>query len=134
MFVSLSRADRAVVVDAFLLAIPVELGLRCIGFARLVKLIDKTCESRRPRHSLVDVERAAGLVERVSRFYPFEATCLRKSLVLWWLLKRRGVPARLRLGVRTLDGFEAHAWVECDGRPVFDGDLAHRFAPLPLEL
>jgi len=37
-------------------------------------------------------------------------------LALWWLLRRHGVSAELRLGARKQSNrFEAHAWVELDG-------------------
>jgi len=42
----------------------------------------------------------------------------------------QGVPAELRIGVRTQEGFSAHAWVEVGGQPVNDApDVAERFAP-----
>jgi hypothetical protein len=46
-------------------------------------------------------------------------TCLEQSLVLWYLLQRQRIPARFRIGVRTVAGkFEAHAWVEYEGTPL----------------
>jgi len=45
-----------------------------------------------------------------------QATCLRQSLVVWFLLRRRGLPAELRIGARKVeDRLEAHAWVESNG-------------------
>ena len=45
----------------------------------------------------------------------FHTNCLEQSLVLWWLLRRRGIAADLRIGARKdSDRFEAHAWVEFD--------------------
>ena len=39
--------------------------------------------------------------------------CLPRSLVLWFLLHRRRIDARIHMGVRQLDGaLDAHAWVE----------------------
>jgi hypothetical protein len=57
--------------------------------------------------------------------------CLTRSLFLQWLLRRRGVNAELRIGVRKEQGqFEAHAWVEYEGRPINDApDVSKRFAP-----
>jgi hypothetical protein len=51
----------------------------------------------------------------------YEAACLSESLVLWWLLRSRGIGADLRLGVRTILGpFESHAWVEYKGAVLND--------------
>ena len=45
---------------------------------------------------------------------PYNAKCLKASLVAWWLLKRRGITANLRIGVnRDSKKFSgAHAWLE----------------------
>ena len=60
---------------------------------------------------------------------PVRATCLRRSLLLWWLLRRDGIETVVRVGVNHDDGsFNAHAWVEYLGRPVNDADdIALRF-------
>ena len=51
-----------------------------------------------------------------ARHLPFQPNCLEQSLALWWLLRRRGIPADLRIGVRKdAANFEAHAWVEAGG-------------------
>jgi hypothetical protein len=64
--------------------------------------------------------------------YP-HATCLKRSLILLRLLRKRGIPAELRLGVRKVDDdFSAHAWIECAGRTLLDGGIAHLYSTLPL--
>ena len=69
-------------------------------------------------------------VDRAGRYVP-GGTCLPKSLALAWMLRRRGVSAAVRIGVRTAGGFEAHAWVEVEGvaLPAPDG-AADRFAAI----
>jgi hypothetical protein len=52
------------------------------------------------------------------------ASCLTRSLVLQWVLARRGIGTELQVGVRNEgDGLQAHAWLECGGVPV--NDTAH---------
>jgi len=60
---------------------------------------------------------------------PVRATCLRRSLLLWWLLRRDGIETVLRVGVNRESGtLHAHAWVEYLGRPLNDADdIALRF-------
>ena len=61
--------------------------------------------------------RIAHLVSIAARHGPYRATCLRRSLALWWLLRRRGIPAEIRIGVRKDQGkLDAHAWVEHNGQ------------------
>ncbi|MGD8367160.1 MAG: lasso peptide biosynthesis B2 protein [Desulfobacterales bacterium] len=60
-------------------------------------------------------------VNRRMRIFP--ATCLVESITLWWMLRRRKIPADLRIGVRTITGaFESHAWVELHGTVLNDID------------
>lgn len=54
-------------------------------------------------------------------------SCLAKSLTLWWLLRREGIPADLRIGIRKEnEQFEAHAWVEHDGAALNEPEDHHR--------
>ena len=65
--------------------------------------------------------RLGWLVNIAARHGPYSATCLRQSLALWWLLRRRGLPAELRIGVGKEDArMRAHAWVELAGRVIND--------------
>jgi hypothetical protein len=61
-------------------------------------------------------------VVRTLRVLPADSRCLMRSLVLIRLLARRGIDAKLVLGVapgEQRDRF-AHAWVEYHGRPLLD--------------
>jgi hypothetical protein len=52
---------------------------------------------------------------------PFGGRCLQRSLVLGWLLRRRSIESRLRIGVlKGTDAIAAHAWVEVAGEPAND--------------
>jgi hypothetical protein len=60
--------------------------------------------------------RVTALAEAAFRRLPYHPTCLRRSLTLWWLLRRRGIDGELRIGVRKVgDRLEAHAWVQYQG-------------------
>jgi hypothetical protein len=66
-------------------------------------------------------ERLARFVEIASRHGLWRPTCLARSLVLCSLLRRRGLPAQLRIGVsKEKDGLRGHAWVELAGRVIND--------------
>lgn len=60
--------------------------------------------------------RCAATVSIAARHGLVKANCLPRSILLWWLLRRRGIEADVQIGVRLSDrGLEAHAWVERDG-------------------
>jgi hypothetical protein len=57
----------------------------------------------------------ASAVVRTLAPLPGDTRCLARSLVLTRLLARRGIPATLVIGTRTVPDFLAHAWVEHEG-------------------
>jgi hypothetical protein len=79
----------------------------------------------------------ARMVEAAARHGLYRATCLPRSLILWSLLRRRGIAGDLCIGVRKDRGrLEAHAWVELRGAVLNDrDDVCNRFAafdrPIP---
>ncbi|HKV27399.1 MAG TPA: lasso peptide biosynthesis B2 protein [Candidatus Acidoferrales bacterium] len=81
--------------------------------------------------NLAEVHSAARMVDAASRRGIVRGNCLSRSIVLWWLLRRRGIPTQLRIGARkTGNVFEAHAWVEMAGLPINDSeDVQTRYTP-----
>lgn len=112
-------------------------SLRLLGFKRsrdLLAWLSRPSRSQSPAHppatTAETAHRIARLVGIAAYHGPYRATCLRRSLALWWLLRRRGIPAELRIGVRKDgDAFQAHAWVEHAGMALNDRvDVYLRFA------
>lgn len=62
--------------------------------------------------------RLGNAVDRTLSVLPTDSRCLVQSLVLTRLLSARGVPSTLVIGAHSTAQFEAHAWVEYQGRPV----------------
>ncbi|QQS42003.1 MAG: lasso peptide biosynthesis B2 protein [Acidobacteriota bacterium] len=65
------------------------------------------------------VEYTAAAVRAVSSFVP-RASCLTQAISTSVILRRRGLPSRIRIGVdkEKAPEFEAHAWVEVADRIV----------------
>lgn len=114
----------------------ISLALRLAGFARTHRSLGRLHAPAANTPSSAE-EVAAG-VALAARALPWHPRCLERSLALIFLLRRRGLPARLRIGVRKAAGegrqgvsppaIEAHAWVEVAGRVVGDGaDVHERF-------
>jgi hypothetical protein len=59
-------------------------------------------------------------------------TCLAQSLAAQVLLTRRGYPTLLHIGVVRGEGgqFQAHAWVESEGKIVIGGSDLEHYTPL----
>jgi hypothetical protein len=110
---ALSRSDWQLLAEAVAAAVALEVGLRVFPFNRLLAW----CDGSHRKHGstapedVYDACRRA--VDRAYRWMPVSQTCLKHSLVLYRLLRRRGLAVRFRLGVRRdRESIGAHAWVE----------------------
>jgi hypothetical protein len=105
----------------------VKLAIRGFGFATTLRAIRRLANNHVTAAPVAEGE-AAEIAQRVARaaaFYPGKALCLEQSMVVYFLLLRRRAPVELRIGVQP-HGFRAHAWVEYDGRPVYENGEATR--------
>jgi hypothetical protein len=131
-FLRLHGYERRIVLAAAAGLVTTWLGLRLAGFRRwhrALEWIALTTAKPLDTTSAGVVERAreiAGLVAAAARNLPWRMYCLEQSLVVWWLLRRRGIPATLRMGGRKEgERFEAHAWVELEGANLSDSDTEY---------
>lgn len=62
--------------------------------------------------------------DAVTRTRPLRTACLERALVRYGLLRGQGYPATFVVGVCSggADGFQAHAWVTLDDRPIMERD------------
>ncbi|HIE94984.1 MAG TPA: lasso peptide biosynthesis B2 protein [Acidobacteria bacterium] len=126
-----SLRDCIVLAEAMALAVRVDLGLRSLSPRTLISRLGRTSGRRPALVAELDPRRAARLVAAISALY--RMPCLEQSLILFGILRRRGIPAELRIGVRRAgDGLNAHAWIEHEGRRLLDGGIADEYTTLPL--
>ncbi len=115
-----ARPARAWLLPSWWVVLTVVLSRRLLGFARLHALLH-----RLPRHGRRrDVAAARALsaaVDRAARFQPGRAECLERSAAALALLRLRGWPAEMVIGVQPRP-FVAHAWVELEGHVLNDRD------------
>ena len=106
------------------------LGLRVLGLPRLQARLERAKKPVCPAITLTEIRALGELVYIAARHTLGPRTCLTRSLLLGWLLRRRGVESQLRIGVRLTQGvLDAHAWVECEGVPVNDrANVSAQFA------
>jgi len=134
-FLELSAADRVLLLKLWLLLPLVAVLLRLLDYPRTLRLLSRwlpaaPLQNESPEASLPYALRLGRLTRIAGRYVPTNGSCLRQSLLVWWLLRRKGLPAELRIGVSKQEGFSAHAWVEVASQPVNDApDVTERFAP-----
>jgi|GEM_PF-359310 len=133
----LSGLERRLLLQACLCLPLVALGLRGLGLRRLHVLVGRAAPGRARLAagpaSVTWAQAAERSVQAAARLGPRPATCLERSWVLWWFLRRAGIAGELVIGVRKCgDRLAAHAWVELDGVPLNDApDVAQHFPPFP---
>ena len=136
-FCRLAWSERWLLFQALFLLTVTAVSLRLLGFRRWQAVLARFTPARgvsasRPADALVQQGCAAARIMKMAAARgPCRTNCLQQSLVLWWLLRRRGIDADLRIGVRKEAGqFEAHAWVELAGVVLSDDmDVYQRFTP-----
>ena len=102
---------------ALLALIYIDILMR-LRFRRLYDVL-RTCPKSSARLDAGTLRQICRCVNRAASAYFKRAWCLQRSAACVYLLRRRGIPAQLVLGVRTFP-FEAHAWAELDGQVLND--------------
>jgi hypothetical protein len=75
-------------------------------------------------------QKIARMVSIAANHSFYSANCLKKSLLIWWLLSRKGIVIELKIGVnKDTSDFNAHAWVEYRGNVLMDTtDVGQQFS------
>jgi hypothetical protein len=130
---SFTWSERALFAQAFVLLPVVALALRWLGLGPLQRIIVRLSRTQQgvPRDQSASIRTNVWAVAAAARHAPLDSNRLERSLLLWWLLRRRGVAAVVRIGVRKDAGLlQAHAWIEVDGQVVADRiDVGAHFTP-----
>jgi hypothetical protein len=130
-FKALERSAQSLFLRAIVLLPLVSLSLRWRGFratrAALERFPPKANVEQEAATLSERAEQTAHMVNLADRRGVVHPSCLAKSLTLWWLLRREGLSADLRIGIRREnEKFEAHAWVEWDGAALNEPEEHHR--------
>ena len=125
----LSAAERSVLICALWLLPIVAIALRVKGLRFTQDLLVLVFRSRRSNSEPIEsqISTTVRMVKTAAKYYQPWANCLKKSLVLWILLRDRGIMSEIRIGVeRESTTFAAHAWVEYQGMVLNDSDDVHQ--------
>jgi hypothetical protein len=128
----LSASELRIVGEAALMLPLTAAGLRIVGLQAWKGLLTRTSgRTPAPRQPMAHQAQAvARTVGRVVRRFPYRPSCLHHSIVLWWLLRRRGISSSVEVGVRReSESLHAHAWVVCENVVLNDhDDVGQRFS------
>jgi hypothetical protein len=135
-FGKLSRGERRLLVQSILLLPVFHIALLLLGYYHLRALIEKSTPLKTlniPVSETEILQRARDISRIVSiaaRHGFYRASCLRRSLLVWWFLRSEGIASTIRFGVQMSSGrLEAHAWVEYNGTVINDAANIHEHYP-----
>jgi len=122
----LTFTEWRVLLSAILLLPMIALVLKSIGFKKTQTFLSNHLTKKQ----LEEAQSVARMVSIAANHGFYSANCLKKSLLTWWLLGRRGIATDLKIGVNKETGdFNAHAWVEYRGNVLIDAtDIEDRFS------
>ena len=129
----LKLSEWQVMLTAMLLLPLIALALKMKGVKWTQRFLADHRKTGLPAPEGQQLEKAQSVARMVSvaaNHGLYRTNCLKKSLVTWWLLARRGIKTELKIGVNKDEGeFSAHAWVEYQGNVLVDtADVGERFS------
>jgi transglutaminase superfamily protein len=131
----LSSGDRRLLYRSLLLLPAIHVVLFVLGYTRLRTALERMVPPGKDVSELDPVDeaqRVAQIVSMAAGHGIYKATCLRRSLLLWWFLREEGIHSEICFGVRLVDQqLQAHAWVEIQEIVVNDSpEIRLWFQPL----
>jgi hypothetical protein len=126
----LTPSEKRQALVTILLMASVRLALWTVPFRVLKRISDPDGLSSRLRLPVFSQDQVAWAIRLASRYVP-GASCLTQALTARILLNASGHPNNLHIGVARETGFEAHAWIELEGRILIGGaEKSARFAKI----
>jgi hypothetical protein len=99
--------------------------LRIVGYSRSREFLERLSPlspTRSVGSDPLEAERIARAIAIAGRHGLVKAECLPQSLLLMFILRRRGLSPALKFGVRKSGAIvDAHCWIELDGRALAHG-------------
>jgi hypothetical protein len=128
----LSPEDRRLAIEsAFELArASLEIRLRSSRVLDLLASANGTGNREAGPRPIDDAIRVGQIVDRMANQLPWHPSCLRRSLAVWRMLSRRGIPSQIHLGVSDPQSLEAHSWVTVGEKAVVGGGGLDRYVTL----
>jgi hypothetical protein len=113
---SFSRREKALLCEASILFLAAKVAVHTIPFGRIERYLRAhwsggaadACD----RHEDINLIRLS--LSRAGGLFRWEAPCLSRSIAEFIMLRRRGIPAAMYMGVKVTENSAlcAHAWVE----------------------
>ena len=124
-FISLENQDKILIIKTLLLGYRIRFMTWIYSFP---KLQQKIREEDKDKSQGLKSDKIIWAVQATCP-YVLRSTCLTNALTAQKLLSQYGYTSNLRIGVLKEEEFEAHAWLEMDGKVVL-GQLEKEYIPI----
>jgi hypothetical protein len=121
----LERANQVLLVEAAVAVCAASLAVRLLPFKWAIGLGSRpTGTSNQPSANVLSDVRWS--VDAATRHLPWNPVCIQRGLATQWMLRRRGIDARLHYGLTNENEsvLKAHVWVDALGKTIVGGDEA----------
>lgn len=126
-------ADKWLLLQAYLLLGLTRLAILTLSFRRLARALgplQTETPADIPAEHLAAARRIAWAIHRAGPYTPWTSNCFPQAITGKILLRRRGIPSTLYLGVAFKEDkseLEAHAWLRCGSLYVTGGKGDEKF-------
>ncbi len=129
------RAPIFLTARIFFFFLLIDLAFWAFGFQKVYQQVQRRCNRRPPRGADLETDELVrktfrGVLAATTFYYRKRKDCLPRALAVYYFLRRKGVPAMLRIGVKRFP-FAGHAWVEYRGSIIdISPEIALKYTPL----
>jgi hypothetical protein len=119
----------ALLAEASLALASAALVIHLLPFRRAIRFGSGGLSHSDHEASIKKLRRFERSVERAAALVPWRTVCLQKGLALQWMLRRRGIDARLHYGIGKDDvgALCAHVWVSAGAAMLIGSEQAPHF-------
>jgi hypothetical protein len=131
ILVRLPAPERGALLSAIVWCSTAGLVLKLFSFRRVASHLGQhmavsTAEPDATRTA--EVRRVEWAVATAARNLPWKPVCLPQAVAAQWMLRRKGIPSTLYLGIDPTGNYDAHAWVRAGAVIVTGGPSIQRYA------
>lgn len=109
-------------------------AVACLSYRRAVGLGTRSLGRQRSAEEDTLIDNVLRALKSAASRVPFRAKCIEQGIALTWMLRRRGIDARLVYGARlgAKGNLDAHVWVTIGDQTILGGEGAAGFHQLAM--
>ena len=127
-FFKLQNYKKILLVKSLILIIFIRIFLYTFSFSTVKNISKKISKPNNNYKDKISIDDIVWAVQNMSIYVP-RATCLTKAITGQIIFSKYNYHSKLKIGVKKNNYFEAHAWLEIDGKPVL-GKSEQKYVPI----